>query len=222
MGKGSGSSNARDALSLQMPEGTGSSDDFLRIISGKNRSALILAERAHRGQEREDDIPYWIHPVAVSLCLAGCGGSRNQVCAALLHDAVEDSEGKVTLEYIEQEFGAEVAGIVRAVTKDESFKHLRLEEQAAAVYERVRAAGEGAVAVKAADLLCNLTDLVLDAENHGADHWRQVFGKRADRKLDHYLELAALLRKSLPSFSLLVSSLDRRADELRALRAMHA
>jgi GTP pyrophosphokinase len=202
-----------------MPEGSGSSDDFLRIISGKNRSALILAERAHRGQEREDDIPYWIHPVAVALCLAGCGGSRNQVCAALLHDAVEDSDGTVTSEYIEQEFGSEVASLVSAVTKDKSVKRLRLEEQAAVVYESCVAAGEGAVAVKAADLLCNLTDLVLDAEHHGPQHWERVFGKRADGKLDHYLELAARLGKSLPSFPLLVSSLERRANELRALRA---
>ncbi len=195
--------------------------DLLRIVSGKNRSALIWAERAHRGQERASDVPYLLHPIAVAITLAGAGADRNVVCAGCLHDVVEDTD--VTIEMIRGEFGDEVARLVAAVTKSGELKGTRLEEQAPLIVARCRGEGPGACALKAADLLTNLTDLVHGAELEGVAHWHSVFGaQRATRKLSHYLDLAERLECELDHYPLLAAALRERSGELRALLATHA
>lgn len=198
--------------------------DLIRVVSGKNRSALRLAERAHRGVTRktDPDVPYILHPVAVAEALAAAGADRNLVCAGCLHDVVEDTD--VTLDEIEAEFGATVRHLVDAVTKTPQTKALPLEEQAEHVWERCARAGIDAVALKAADLLVNVTDLVLDNEDLSdpAQGFRDLFGAdRADGKLDHYLSLAELLVAELADsrYERLGDALRSRCAELRDLRA---
>jgi len=201
--------------------------DLIRIISGKNRSALRWAAKAHAGQKRKgpddtEDI-YLLHPVAVATVLAGAGADRDIVCAGVLHDTVED--GDITLEDIRGEFGANVAALVGAVTKTREFKNIRLEDAAEAVVAKCLgvsppARPDDACAVKAADLTVNMTDLVLDAESHGPEHWYQVFGKkRAHRKIAHYLELADRLTPQLGEYPQLALAMQTRAGELRRLAA---
>lgn len=192
---------------------------LLRISSGKNRSAQIWAERAHRGQTRGrgSDVPYIIHPAAVATLLAGAGADRDLVCAGWLHDVIEDTD--VSFEEIQEEFGERVAELVSSVTKGEAFKRSPLEEHAEMVVEITRSRGAAAMALKAADLTCNLTDLVLDAELIGPAHWAEAFGgrERAERKLSHYLRLSALLQRELASAGVypgLVSALRSRSLEL--------
>ncbi len=84
-----------------------------------NDSALILraalfAAHKHRDQRRKDDAasPYINHPLALASVLAVEGGITDAatLCAALLHDTVEDTE--TTGDEIEREFGAEVRYLV--------------------------------------------------------------------------------------------------------------
>ncbi len=77
--------------------------------------AYAFAAQAHEGQRRKSGEPYFVHPASVAFLVADLRLDVPSVCAALLHDVVEDTE--VTLEQIEQEFGEEVARLVDGVTK---------------------------------------------------------------------------------------------------------
>ena len=72
------------------------------------------AEEKHRGQFRKSGEPYIIHPIHVAYIVAELGLDTQTICAALLHDVVEDTE--TTYEDIKKEFGSEIAQIVEGVT----------------------------------------------------------------------------------------------------------
>ncbi|KAL3924456.1 MAG: hypothetical protein SGILL_001037 [Bacillariaceae sp.] len=77
--------------------------------------ALRVAYRAHRGQARKSGEPFIIHPVEVSLLLAGLKMDEDTVMAGLLHDTVEDTD--LTFELIQEMFGEPVRAIVEGETK---------------------------------------------------------------------------------------------------------
>ena len=79
------------------------------------RQALSTARLAHAGQKRKSGEPYLIHPIAVAQLVADMGMDSETVCAALLHDVVEDTS--VSLDSIREDFGEEVAMLVDSVTK---------------------------------------------------------------------------------------------------------
>lgn len=114
------------------------------------RLAYEVASRAHEGQMRDEGSPYILHPlrVAVSLVDELDIDSPALVCAALLHDVIEDSP--VTREQIAGMFGEEVAEIVWLLTK---FDDVSLPDYLAAIEA---ASDEGATIVKLCDRLDNL------------------------------------------------------------------
>jgi len=77
--------------------------------------AYAVAERAHRGQLRKSGDPYITHPLAVTTILAELGLTEPTLCAALLHDTVEDTS--YTLSALTRDFGEEVALLVDGCTK---------------------------------------------------------------------------------------------------------
>lgn len=79
------------------------------------RNAFEFAAEAHSGQMRKSGEPYITHPVGVADIVASLKLDELSLCAALLHDTVEDTD--VTLEDIETRFGSEVAALVDGVTK---------------------------------------------------------------------------------------------------------
>ena len=87
-----------------------SQDDIVRI-----EKAFRIADDAHEGQKRRSGEPYIIHPVAVACILADMGMDADSVCAALLHDVVEDTP--TTAEEIRSMFGEDVEHLVDGVTK---------------------------------------------------------------------------------------------------------
>ena len=93
------------------------------VASGKKyeiekiRSAGEYAESLHEGQFRVSGEPYISHPVAVAEIVADLGLDTASICAALLHDTVEDCSDKTDLPAIEQRFGAEIAMLVDGLTK---------------------------------------------------------------------------------------------------------
>jgi GTP pyrophosphokinase len=82
----------------------------------KIRYAYFTAERAHHGQSRQSGEPYITHPLAVAQILAGLRMDDDTICAALLHDTIEDCEA-VRAEEIGVTFGKDVQGLVEGVTK---------------------------------------------------------------------------------------------------------
>ncbi|MGB5286762.1 MAG: bifunctional (p)ppGpp synthetase/guanosine-3',5'-bis(diphosphate) 3'-pyrophosphohydrolase, partial [Polyangiales bacterium] len=77
--------------------------------------AYVYASRMHDGQMRKSGDDYFIHPVSVADIIADMRLDASSVCAALLHDVVEDCE--VSLPEVETVFGEEVAFLVDGVTK---------------------------------------------------------------------------------------------------------
>ena len=78
--------------------------------------AYALAEEAHRPQRRKSGEPYILHPIAVAMIVANeIGLGAEPICAALLHDVVEDTD--YTLKEIREMFGEDVATLVNVVTK---------------------------------------------------------------------------------------------------------
>ncbi len=87
------------------------SNDDLQIVE----KAYAYADEKHKEQVRKSGEPYIIHPVHVAHTIANFGLDPQSVCAALLHDVVEDTD--TPLEEIEREFSEEIAMLVDGVTK---------------------------------------------------------------------------------------------------------
>jgi GTP pyrophosphokinase len=97
--------------------------------------AYEMAREAHRHQVRSSGEQYINHPLAVARIVAEIGLDEISLAAALLHDAVEDTE--ITLTEVEAQFGPEVAGIVDGVTKLERLQFDSKEEQQAATMRKM-------------------------------------------------------------------------------------
>jgi GTP pyrophosphokinase len=83
--------------------------------------AYDVAAHWHRDQKRKSGDPYITHPLAVATILAELGMNTDTICAALLHDTVEDTP--YTLVELRGEFGEDVAALVDGVTKLDKVKY---------------------------------------------------------------------------------------------------
>ena len=83
----------------------------------KIKNAFLYAKELHAGQFRLSGEPYVCHPVAVAEIVAQLGLDTDSICAALLHDTVEDCSDKTNLDIITKMFGNEVAMLVDGLTK---------------------------------------------------------------------------------------------------------
>ncbi len=97
--------------------------------------AYETAREAHRHQMRSSGESYINHPLAVARIVAELGLDEVSLAAALLHDAVEDTE--ITLADVEKGFGPEVAQIVDGVTKLERLQFDSKEAQQAATMRKM-------------------------------------------------------------------------------------
>ncbi|MBO4730226.1 MAG: bifunctional (p)ppGpp synthetase/guanosine-3',5'-bis(diphosphate) 3'-pyrophosphohydrolase [Bacteroidaceae bacterium] len=78
--------------------------------------AFNFARQAHKGVRRRSGEPYIMHPIAVArIACEEIGLGSTSICAALLHDVVEDTE--YTFEDIQNLFGSKIANIVEGLTK---------------------------------------------------------------------------------------------------------
>ena len=78
--------------------------------------AFKFAKEAHKGIRRRSGEPYILHPIAVAkIASQEIGLGSTSICAALLHDVVEDTD--YTVEDIERHFGAKIAQLVGGLTK---------------------------------------------------------------------------------------------------------
>lgn len=81
----------------------------------KIKLAIDFATKAHGDQRRKSGEPYIVHPILVASIVAYFGGDCVMVCAALLHDVVEDTD--TSLEQIAELWGKDVASLVDGLTK---------------------------------------------------------------------------------------------------------
>ena len=120
--------------------------------------ALAFASRKHSQQRRKDAdaSPYINHPIALVSILAVEAGiaDRDTLCAALLHDTIEDTDTSV--EELVEAFGSSVASLVQEVTDD---KRLPKAERKLHQVEHAGHLSPKARAVKLADKIANLGDV---------------------------------------------------------------
>ncbi|HEX6785965.1 MAG TPA: RelA/SpoT family protein, partial [Acidimicrobiales bacterium] len=145
--------------------------------------AYEVAAEAHEHQYRKSGEKYINHPISVAKVVADIGLDDTTVAAALLHDAVEDTE--ITTAEIEERFGAEIAQIVDGVTKLERIRFDSREEQQAATMRKMLVAMAKdlrVLIIKLADRLHNLRTIAAMAPE------QQV--RQAQETLDIYAPLA--------------------------------
>lgn len=142
-------------------------DDFKHVERVRIIRALTLAEQIHEGQFRKpnrvDPVlrdPYVVHPMRVALILLEELGYKDAdaLCAALLHDVVEDGEGRVTTSDIEKKFGRNTALMVSVLTKPAPDKKISREDQLKTYHERIGQSAIPTRLVKLADRLDNMRD----------------------------------------------------------------
>ena len=173
--------------------------DERAVKADRDRVAACFdfAAAAHGDQKRVSGEPFVTHLVGVTLILVDLLESRLDtplVCAALLHDTVEDTG--VTLEDLEKRFGREIAGLVDGVTK---LHRLHFDSREAAQAENFRrmllsmARDLRVVFIKLADRLHNMRTL----EYLRADKSRRIAEETRDiyAPLAHRLGMAGIKRE---------------------------
>jgi len=120
--------------------------------------ALAFAAHKHRDQRRKDRAasPYINHPIALANVLAREGrvGDIDVLCAALLHDTVEDTA--TTPKELRRAFGPKITRIVAEVTDDKSLSKTK---RKALQVRHARHISAEAKLVKLADKICNIRDV---------------------------------------------------------------
>lgn len=147
------------------------------------QKAYNFAHKAHDGQLRKSEDPYIIHPVEVATILAELDADVQTICAALLHDVLEDCD--VTAKEMEKEFGKDIVTIVEGVTKLGKFSFSSKEERQAENFRKLIVAiaeDYRVVLVKMADRLHNMRTL-----DHMLPHKQREIAKET---LEIYAPLA--------------------------------
>ncbi len=149
--------------------------DLLSLIRATNKKydidmiirAYEYARDLHEGQYRVSGEPYISHPVAVATIVAGLELDTESICAALLHDTVEDCSEKTNLKEIENLFGKTVASLVDGLTK---LVQLNIEDKEEAQVENIRkmllamSRDVRVIFIKLCDRLHNMRTLAVKAD----------------------------------------------------------
>ncbi|HEY5192624.1 MAG TPA: bifunctional (p)ppGpp synthetase/guanosine-3',5'-bis(diphosphate) 3'-pyrophosphohydrolase [Solirubrobacteraceae bacterium] len=144
-------------------------DDLFAIVSEHAADAVVEIDRArvedafvfacehHAAQRRKSGEDFIVHPVGVARICAGMRLDTETLCAALLHDTVEDTSASI--EEVSERFGEEIAGIVDGVTKLTGITFQSRDEAQAENYRKMMVAMASDVRViliKLADRLHNM------------------------------------------------------------------
>ncbi len=183
--------------------------------------AYNFALMHHGDQKRKSGEPYIIHPIQVAYTLSKMELDDATICAALLHDVVEDTE--VTHEDLVKEFGEEIAEMVDGVTKLGKLNYTSLKEQQVEDYRKMfLAMGKDirVILIKLADRLHNmrtLKHLTRERQIANAQETMDLYAPLANR-LGMYslkLELEDLSFKYLypEDYREIVEGLDQKREE---------
>ena len=122
--------------------------------------AYDIASSLHAGQKRKSGEDYIIHPLNISYILAEQGFDYETICAALLHDTVEDTN--YTLDDVKNDFGCVISNLVDGVTKMKGSDFTSKEEEKIATHKKILdfiTKDSRIIAIKLADRLHNMYTL---------------------------------------------------------------
>ncbi len=147
--------------------------------------ALRYSANAHRGQKRMSGEDFVEHSIAVASILATLLVDTTSICAALLHDVVEDSD--VSTDDVAREFGSEIAGLVDGLTKISHLTFRSSAEEHAENYRKLLlsvAKDARVIIIKLADRLHNMRTLEAlppDRRQRIATETREIYAPLAHR-----------------------------------------
>ena len=150
----------------------------------KINSAWEMAQNVHQFQQRNDGTPYFWHPSRVAKILLDELGITDPdlLCAALLHDVLEDSD-ILTPKVLAYNFGDYVSYIVDTLTKEIGIKNGPLREKIDQEYiERLQNSSEDCRVVKLADRLDNLRCIQFNLKRNPYKYVKET--------IDHYVPMA--------------------------------
>ncbi len=191
----------------------------------KIKKAYLFAKELHKGQYRVSGEEYISHPIAVAEIAAGMALDTDSICAALLHDTVEDCGNDIDLPTLKREFGEAVANLVDGLTKlvqipfeDKEEQHIEnLRKMFLAMSKDVRV-----IFIKLCDRLHNMRTLEAkqdDKRRKTALETMQVYAPLAHRlgmqRMKHELENRSLEYLDPIGFEEIRNDIEKRYGENR-------
>ncbi len=154
--------------------------------------AIEFATKAHEGQFRKGTKrPYIVHPLEVADIAATMTEDEAVICAAVLHDTIEDCDA-VTAEVLEERFGKRVAALVQHESEDKS---KTWEERKSTTIRRLREVPREVQMIALADKLSNMRDIDRDYPKFGESFWLRFRMKNKDAMGWYYKSIRDVLRE---------------------------
>lgn len=149
------------------------------MLSERFEQALVFATRLHSRQVRKgNEIPYIAHLLAVASIVLENGGSEDEAIAALLHDAVEDQGGAITLQKIDDQFGHVVSEIVLGCSDTDATPKPPWRARKEVYIQHLPNSSPSIKLVSLADKLHNVRSVLSDYRKLGKDLWPRFKGGR--------------------------------------------
>ena len=196
-------------------------ENYANVNEALIRKAYEFAKRNHGEQLRMSGEPYMIHPLNVAYILSTLELDDETLCAALLHDVVEDTG--ITQEDLKNEFGESISEMVSGVTKLGTLRYTTREEQQVENYRKMfLAMGKDirVILIKLADRLHNMRTLKYlprDRQIANAQETQDLYAPLANRLGIYSLkwELEDLSFKYLhpDEYHEIVNGLDKKREE---------
>jgi guanosine-3',5'-bis(diphosphate) 3'-pyrophosphohydrolase len=158
-------------------------DSAVEIDRERVQDAFVFACEHHAAQRRKSGEDFIVHPVGVARICAGMRLDTETLCAALLHDTVEDTQASI--EEVRERFGDEIAQIVDGVTKLTGISFQSHDEAQAENYRKMMVAmatDVRVILIKLADRLHNMRTIEAMPKQKQMDKARET--------LDIYAPLA--------------------------------
>ena len=200
-------------------------DNIEKIYPAEEAQLIIkahdFAKAAHKGQKRASGEEYFIHPCAVSQILIDLGMDCGTICAAFLHDTIEDTA--VQEDDILREFGAEILQLVNGVTKLDKIQFKSKKEEQAENFKKIfvsMANDIRVIIIKLADRLHNMRSLCfLSRERQSAiahetlDIYAPLAGRLGISNIKCELEDLSLKYIDGDAYDYLLNNISNRLDE---------
>ena len=141
------------------------------------KKAIAFATKAHEGQMRKGTTrPFITHPLEVAQIVSTMTEDKEVICAAILHDTIEDCEG-VTEDNIREEFTERIAELVAQESEDKSKTWM---ERKSHTIAHLKVAPKEIQMIGLADKLSNMRDIDRDYPECGEELWNRFRTPKED------------------------------------------
>ena len=150
-------------------------DSAVEIDRERVQDAFVFACEHHAAQRRKSGEEFIVHPVGVARICASMRLDTETLCAALLHDTVEDTSASI--EEVRERFGEEIAGVVDGVTKLKGITFQSRDEAQANNYRKMMVAmatDVRVILIKLADRLHNMRTIEAMPKNKQIEKARET------------------------------------------------